>query len=244
MSDYARDNAASLAGAISDAITRRLLDVHTSIPGIVEAYDSETQTADVAVAINRFTVAGARVPGPKLPNVPVMWPKTSAGHLAWPLAAGDEVLVVFAERDIDGWRTSGQQSDPLSTRKFSLTDAVCIPGAHSDGNAIQFDSGDEDNLTLYFGGVKVMLTADGTVRVGKQGSSQTEPMVLGSVLVSFLDGIISTLKTVPAGLTTTPGNPVTVSPALIAALDILKGTYIDTPSTNIVSQVAFTERGV
>lgn len=241
-SDYQTDNAGVLAQAIDDAIKRRLLDVHTVIPGIVESYDKANQVADISVAINRFTASGEEIKGPKLPNVPVCFTRSSGGHIIWPLQSCDEVAVFFCERDIDAWRSESGQQNPLSARKFSLTDSFCMPGLVSDKNAPTRDSGDDDNLTVYFGGAKIVVTSDGKLKLGQQGSSQTEPLVLGNVVKDFLEQLTDKMQTVPAGITTGPGELIVINPTYISEIAALVAEFLTNASTNIVSQTSFTER--
>lgn len=252
----ANDPIQELGNAITNAISRRLLDVKTSMPGIVESYDSATQTAEVTVAMKRIKVDGSVIDAIKLPNVRVQFQKTSETSVTYPLKKGDEVLLVFNERDIDAWRATGSVGAPQTNRRFSLTDVVAIPGYVSDGNVATFDTGDEDNFVIKFKDIKIVITSDGKFYAGKVGGTQDEPLVLGNVMLAAMTDLITqskqgftAVKTGPVGIGNL-GQSVPTHPTLIAALtavelllDTTKATYVDTISTNIVSQIAFTERG-
>lgn len=96
------------------------------------------------------------------------------------------------------------------------------------------------------------------INLSKNGAP-TEPLVLGTVLLAYLTGLHARLDAVLALLQAGPlavdslGGNCNTHPTLAVALDDLtgqrkllddlKGTYVDTASTNVVSQVSFTERG-
>lgn len=113
----------------------------------------------------------------------------------------------------------------------------------------------EGELVLYNElGQRIYLKV-GKVLIGS--SSADEPAVLGNVLVDmltdligFIDSFAGTVETGPIAITTTPGNPAPTHPVVIAALTALraqlalsKTQYLSTPTTNIISQEVFTERG-
>ncbi len=182
MSNTVNSPVAELGDAIDSLIKRRLLDIHTSMPGIVQSYDVATQTAEVTIAMNRTKLDGETVDAIKLPNVRVMFPASSRFQNRFPLVAGDTVLLVFHERDCDSWRGTGNIGTPQTNRKFSLSDVVAIPGYFDDKNIPEVDGTDEDAHVIYFDDVKIVLTSDGKILLGKIGGTQDEPLVLGSVL--------------------------------------------------------------
>lgn len=101
----------------------------------------------------------------------------------------------------------------------------------------------------------VSSNADGEVFIGSPSASN--PLVLGDILQTFCDQIITILTTAltavqtgPIAITTTPGNPAPTSPVVIAALTTavsnlatLKATYVTNPASNFISMTNFTERG-
>lgn len=122
----------SMAELIRRAIDSRLVDVHTSIPGRVEAYDEATQTVDVAPQIKRAirTDAGAKVLEdlPVIPSVPVAFLRAGAFFITVPIVKGDTGLIIFSERATDTWRATGRASDPGDQRPLGLSGASFLPG--------------------------------------------------------------------------------------------------------------------
>jgi hypothetical protein len=107
-------------------------------------------------------------------------------------------------------------------------------------------------------GKKLYVASDTKVEISRGTAEATEPLVLGNVLLSYLTALeghvkalIDALNSIPATISTAPGTPGILNPALTAALTPIetaleadKGTYLTTPATNVVSQIGFTERGV
>lgn len=118
---------------IEATITSRLADLYYCLPGIVVAYYSTTMEADVQISINdpRFepdTDVLTTEPWPVWPRMRVVWPKLGGGWTpTGPLAAGDKVQVFFQDLDDSGYRQTGQQGDPLMTRRHGSDSAWCVP---------------------------------------------------------------------------------------------------------------------
>ena len=108
------------------ALKKEILSaLHCALPGTVEAFDPETQTAAVRPALKQRTGSG---PGkdacalPLLRDVPVFMP------VPFEVNPGDACLLVFADCDIDAWFESGRAEVPLSGRQHSLSDAFAFVG--------------------------------------------------------------------------------------------------------------------
>lgn len=135
-------DAPTLVDVIAAAVASRVGALHTSAPGVVESYDAAEQKATIRLAImgRRFDGATDSIVAfdlPLLPNVPVSFPSTPLGSLTFPVMPGDPVVVVFAERSIDEWKTAGEPGvEPRDHRRFSLSDAVAFPCSSSFATAI------------------------------------------------------------------------------------------------------------
>ena len=107
--------------------------MRTAEPGVVVSYDAATQRATVqlgmAVRVRSPDGTEAHEAPLTVSNVPVAWPRAGGFSLTFPLAAGDEVLLIFSSRSLDEWkggpaRTGVEASDP---RRFAVQDAYAIP---------------------------------------------------------------------------------------------------------------------
>ena len=127
----------SFSYAEIEAIKREIMfSLHCALPGVVESFDPETQTASIRPMIKaRFR--GEPVSLPLLQDVPVFFPGTRTAGITWPVSAGDECLVIFADLPIDAWLTSGIEDAPASARCHDLSDAFAFVGFRSKPNALQ-----------------------------------------------------------------------------------------------------------
>ena len=57
-------------------------------------------------------------------------------NLTFPIAQGDECLVLFNDRDLDNWFTSGQVGPVASSRLHAFSDAICLVGLKSKPNLL------------------------------------------------------------------------------------------------------------
>ena len=106
--------------------------LHCALPGIVEGFDPERQTADVRPAVK----ARSGVELPLLRDVPVFFPGTKNHGITWRVQPGDECLVVLADRAVDGWFASGEAAEANSGRLHSLSDGFAFVGFRSAPGAL------------------------------------------------------------------------------------------------------------
>lgn len=112
----------------------------TSMPGFIESFDPSTLTATVQLTI-KGVVTGADgrarfVNMPLLVDVPVHFPRGGNCTLTFPVAQGDECLVVFAARCIDAWWQSGGVQVPMEPRMHDLSDGFAFVGFFSQATKI------------------------------------------------------------------------------------------------------------
>ena len=93
-----RERWAEPVEALRAALDGRQAEMWTALPGIVQSFDPAAMTVSVqpAVAGRISDEAGkaASVDLPILPDVPVVFPGGGGFALTFPVAAGDECLVV------------------------------------------------------------------------------------------------------------------------------------------------------
>lgn len=115
-------------------------DIHTALPAKVVSCDGHSAT--VQLMITQVMRGGETLALPPLVDVPVGFYRGGGFCVTVPVKAGDEGLVIFAERCIDGWYVSGQQSAPLDTRFHDYSDAFFLPQGSSQPNRIPDYSAD------------------------------------------------------------------------------------------------------
>ena len=124
-------------------------DIWTAIPGIVQSFNNVAMTCVVQPTI-RFRITDPAIrtytsptmtkdPSgnwawdkmPLLLDCPVVFPGGGGVTLTFPIAAGDEVLVVFASRCIDAWWQQGGIQNQNAFRMNDLSDGFVIPQVRS-----------------------------------------------------------------------------------------------------------------
>ncbi|HDW8252758.1 TPA: hypothetical protein RM899_002925 [Escherichia coli] len=122
-----------LAGSVMSAL-------RVSMPGIVQSFDPDTVTVVVQPAIKGYEPDSNGINQsttlPLLVDVPVVFPRGGGCTLTFPVKAGDECLVIFADRCIDFWWQSGGIQEPVDERMHDLSDAFCIVGPQSQAKKI------------------------------------------------------------------------------------------------------------
>lgn len=201
------------AGARAESL---LLDTHTCLPGIIKSFDAATQTATVQAAIKRQFILDDDSDGwvelPLCVDVPVHFPAGGGFVLTFPVADGDECLVVFSERAIDFWWDRGGVQEPSEYRLHDLSDAFAIVGFSSRPRAIPAVATDATELRARDGSLVLRIDGDFVTAGGVAGSQLA---ALGETLQTYLDNI-ATLLAAHVHTSATPGAPTSPSPTLIS----------------------------
>lgn len=119
---------------LSTWLESRLADLHTALPARVVSFDPDGPTASVQPLARRtyVLVGGDRkvVDLPQIERAPVWYPRGGGWSMTWPLAPGDLVLLVVAERSLDRWLAShdGAAYSPGDPRKHDLSDGIVFAG--------------------------------------------------------------------------------------------------------------------
>jgi hypothetical protein len=180
----------TLTETIRTLIDAQLVDLNSCMPGVVVAYNSATQTADIQPAIKREYWDGIIQDRPIIPGVPVAFPRGGTAHMHWPLQAGDSVILIFSQRSLDNWKTTGGKVDPQDVRKFHLSDALAIPGVAAPPQA--FVPENPNALEIVNDDMRVVFHDTGKVEL-KNSTGE---------LISLLSDITDKLKTLCSTLGT------------------------------------------
>lgn len=151
--------------------------VWCAMPGVIQAVTNNGNTVEVQPAINgrvrQLDGTFKSIQMPKLVDVPICWQGGGGATWTFPIALGDECLVVFASRCIDNfWKNGfvapqgqvgadGKQvntlNDPPEFRMLNLSDGFAIIGVRSKKRAFSsFDAStarlrtDDDSCYLEF----------------------------------------------------------------------------------------------
>lgn len=151
------------------ALDGRQAEIWTALPGIVTAYDPDAITVSVQPAIDGSITGedgvAQRVSLPLLVDVPVCFPMGGGMVLTFPVTAGDECMVVFSSRCIDGWWQSGGVQAPAEHRMHDLSDGMAIVGMRSQARKLPNVSTEHAQLRSEDGLTYIEIRPDGKVRI-------------------------------------------------------------------------------
>lgn len=153
-------------------------DIWTALPGIIQSFNAAEKTCVVQPAIKAQALnpdgTTQWITLPLLLDCPVQFPSGGGYTLTFPLAQGDECLVVFANRCIDAWWQSGGVQVQAELRMHDLSDGMVIAGFSSkpavpgsiSTTEVQLRSVD-DNRKVRISSTEVEIkTADSSVKCG------------------------------------------------------------------------------
>jgi hypothetical protein len=175
-----------------------------AIPARVEKYTANPPKVDVKPLIKDTMVDDEgnqiAISVPIIQSVPVHFPGGGKFRITFPIAVGDEVLLIFSERSIDKWAVLGGEVDPKDPRRHALSDAIAIPGLRNFKNALEDVSTTSMKLGEDDSGLQIELSpteinlADGTNGVAR----------IGDTTVPHAHPVIGTAGPFPVVATATP----------------------------------------
>jgi hypothetical protein len=153
--------------------------LQTALPGIIESFNAATQTASVLPAIKanvrKQDGSAEQAALPMLVDVPVYFPGGGGYSLTFPIAKGDECLLVFSSRCIDAWWQQSGQQPPMESRSHSLSDAIAFVGLRSKPRALAGLSAGAAQLRGDSGGTYIELSGNAVNIVAPGGITFTTP---------------------------------------------------------------------
>ncbi|WP_421076413.1 Gp138 family membrane-puncturing spike protein [Klebsiella quasipneumoniae] len=210
------------SGALAEVLAseRRTLNeqLRVAMPGIIQSFDpgddDRPPTCVVQPAIRYVERDNdgnkSTKDYPLLVDVPVVFPRGGGCTLTFPVKAGDECLVIFADRCIDFWWQSGGIQDPVDERMHDLSDAFCIVGPQSQAKKIGGISTSAVELRSDDGETKLSLNpASGAINGTAPGGFNLNGLkILSDGRLQLVDGSIVDKHThggvEPGGSSTAP----------------------------------------
>lgn len=140
---------------------------HVALPATVLSFDAAKQTISAQPCIRELL----RVDGtltvkelPRLDDLPIVLPRAGGFTLTFPVQAGDECLIIFADTCIDAWFQAGGTQNKMSERRHSLADGFALVGIWSQQRKLANYSTNSVQLRSDDGNTAVEL-AESTINV-------------------------------------------------------------------------------
>jgi hypothetical protein len=147
------------------------------MPATIVSYDATSMEATAQSTIQikvRAADGSQQLIAPVFTDVCVVFPAGGPFMVTWPLAPGDEVLVLFADRCIDNWRVNGGQQQQAELRLHSNSDGFAIPGPRSLPNVPASISGTDLQIRTVDGQTMIDITPAGLINIlGQLGVNVT-----------------------------------------------------------------------
>jgi hypothetical protein len=204
--------------------------------GKLISYDPASQTASVQLLAKRVvfnqpqTINGklqltpTLVDYPPLVDCPVFIASGGGGRLTFPTAAGDPCLVLFNDRDLDNWFTTGAVTEPNSQRSHSLSDGLVLIGFRNQQNV--YTDINPAYTQLRLGNAVLTMRDDGTVELDSAVGSfiKLENKISITNSSTSLKSVLDNLCVALTAWVNTGGT--TPNPATVTAINAVK-TQID-----------------
>lgn len=149
----------------------------TAMPAVVLSFDPAVRTASLQITIQAQVQSQngklSWLTFPPLLDCPVKFPGGQGLDLTFPLAPGDEVLVIFSSRCIDNWWKLGGIQTQAELRMHDLSDGFCLPAVLSEPAALQRAPVAMDAAEL--------RNADGTTKIRLLLNGDIESETLGNI---------------------------------------------------------------
>lgn len=144
-------------------------EVRTAIPGHILSFDPDAQMAQVQIGIKRLTIAGESIDPPPIIRCPVYVYGATGGAIEVEIASGDECLVQFSMRCIDGWRNQGGVAPLVSTERFRESDAFALVGIRSLPNVLASYENNGIRIRSKSGDAHVWIKNDSSIEISSPG---------------------------------------------------------------------------
>lgn len=154
-----------------------LSEVNTCYPAKVVSYNPKTQTAQCVLQVEDYYTGldySFRKQGaPVLVDVPVLTMQAGQFMMTFPVKAGDDCLLLFAQKGYDHWLYSGASETglvdgrptPDHYRAFDLSDGICIVGLRPIPRAIPDYNPNDAELRNEANNQKIVLKANGDIEI-------------------------------------------------------------------------------
>lgn len=130
----------SMAEVLTRSTKAQLYDTRVCLPAEVIKYDYKKQSVDVQPYLKQTFEDGEVMDMAQIFSVPVVFPRGAKSFITFPIKKGDTVMLVFCDRSLDKWKSTGGRVDPQDKRMHHLSDAFAIPGGYSFKHAADVEN--------------------------------------------------------------------------------------------------------
>lgn len=212
--------------------------MNTSLPAIVQSYDSSTKRTTVLPAIKRLFTDGTSQSLPILVDVPIIFPSAGGFTITMPISKGDTVLLMFTQRGITNFKQQFTESMPTNSL-MAIHDAVAIVGfgalsitpASSSGCTMQNNAG--SNAIIVESGKVEIKKGSNTVVID---DSQLQATIQGATLTLNSSALISSVPVMAPSFSGLSGEVANMTSGInMAGQDITGANNVVAGGVNLTS---------
>ncbi len=182
---------------VLDAIVRRVMvNLASHHVATIQSFDKDKQTVTASINYKK-RVNGEYVDYPLLVDCPVIILRGGGARLTFPIEKGEECIMLFNDRCIDGWFQTGQ-AGPLPIQRFhSLADGFALIGVSS--LLTKLEDYDDEHAVLSWGTTRIGVSEEKALIENNAGT-------LNDVLQDLV-GVVKDLATSLSTMTMTGVTP-------------------------------------
>ena len=157
--------------------------------GEIVSFDVSKKTATIQILFKRVLPDNSIQSHPLLVDCPVVTIQGGGGAIEFPITAGDQCLVFFADRNIDAWFKAGGEAAPFDGRAHDLSDGIALVGVNAlNGTLSDYVA---SAARFFFDGAEIQLK--GGKVVVKNGTTD---------LYTLINSFFTQLEAIQVNLTT------------------------------------------
>lgn len=214
-----------------------LLNLNCHHIGTIQSFNSTNQTVQVTINYKKTffqfqqesqSYESVLIDYPISTECPLIVHGGGLAHITFPVATGDQCLLLFNDRDIDNWFAGSTTSPNATPRLHSFADCIALVGPNNLSTIIpNYDA------------VRALIT-NGTVKNGINPTNNKLTLTNGTSLNTLLQNLCTQLENLTTQLAeltvigVTPGPPTSTSgiPSNATAITMI-GTNISNIATDI-----------
>lgn len=145
------------------AFREMMKGVCTAIPGHIITFEPALQRAQVQAGTQIVTTDGVALRPPPIVDVPILFLGGTQFSVIHQINTGDEGLIVFSQRCVDGWKQTGDVAVNPVARFHDAQDAFFIPGFRPLPTRVQGFANDGIRMQSRDGSRHVWIKASGEI---------------------------------------------------------------------------------
>ncbi len=214
-----------------DVLNNLKMDVFASLNcakvGKIVSFNATQKTAQVQILFKMTLPDGTVSSYDPIVDVPVFTLQGGGGSIQFPVAAGDQCIVLFSDRRLDEWFRNGAEAVPGDGRMHDLSDGIALVGLNALNSSLPVYP--TNKVLLLYDGSRVEINSTGLKLVSTGTAEIDLDMLIGikngtTSLLTLMTNFITTLE----GLTVQDdegGAILSLTAAAIATLEAFKAQF-------------------